>query len=180
MDNSDKFDYESWANTQIRDEERKSTLLQKAEQLAGLVPPNVHFEKALEVGCAEGIVINRFRELLNIEKCYGVDISSTFLYTGRATYPEIEFIQISGLRFPFPDKTMDLIVLSDIIEHVNNLDLFMKEVKRVGKMVLLKVPLDKYLWRKFISEPLGRSFSVGPAIQMDICMNFQKIVVNKC
>jgi ubiquinone/menaquinone biosynthesis C-methylase UbiE len=156
-----KFDYDSWANNQLKDNKRKSILLWKAEQLASLVPPNIHFENALEIGCAEGIVINRLRELLYIQKCYGIDVSHTFLSQGKAAYPKVEFTQVSGGKYPFSDKSMDLIVLSDIIEHIKDLRLFMKEIKRVGKMVLLKVPLDKYLWRKLVSEPLGRSFSVG-------------------
>lgn len=156
-----KFDYDSWANDQLKDKERKSILLWKVEQLASLVPPNIHFENALEIGCAEGIVINRLRKLLHIQKCYGIDVSRTFLSQGRAAYPEVEFIQVSGREYPFSDKSIDLIVLSDIIEHIKNLHSFMKEIKQIGKMVLLKVPLDKYLWRKLVSEPLGRSFSVG-------------------
>jgi len=155
------FDYDSWAADQLKDEKRKSILLWKAEHLAKLVPPNFCFKNALEVGCAEGIVINRLRELLHVQKCYGIDVSHTFLSHGRAAYPEVEFIQVSGIKSPFADKSMDLIVLSDIIEHIEDLNSFMKEVKRVGKMVLLKVPLDKYLWRKLVSEPLGRSSVVG-------------------
>jgi len=155
------FNYNVWAANQLKEKERESVLLCKAEKLADLVPPNFCFKNALEIGCAEGTVINRLRDLLHIEKCYGIDISHIFLSRGQAIYPEVEFIKLSGIKIPFADKSVDLIILSDIIEHIEDLKLFMKEVKRVGKMVLLKIPLDKYLWRKLVSEPLGRSVSVG-------------------
>jgi ubiquinone/menaquinone biosynthesis C-methylase UbiE len=162
MDKSFEFDYNAWAAEQALDKERRSQLVRKAEMLFDIIPAGAEFENALEIGCAEGIVINRLRELLHIKQCYGLDASTTFVELGRSLYPEIEFIHTSDINIPFPDSSIDLIVLSDIIEHIGNVDLFLAEVKRVGKAVLLKVPLDKYLWRKMISEPLGRSHSVGP------------------
>jgi hypothetical protein len=54
-----------------------------------------------------------------------------------------------------------LIVLSDIIEHIENLDVFMSEVKRVRKTVLIKTPIDRFLWRTMITQPLGRSGKFG-------------------
>jgi len=38
-----------------------------------------------------------------------------------------------GNNFPFSDKQFDYVICSHVIEHVPNLDLFMKEVFRVGK-----------------------------------------------
>jgi len=106
-------------------------------------------------------VINRLRELLQIERCFGIDISQTFLSFGKKNYPNIKFIQYDKFILPFVDHSLDLIILSDIIEHIHDLSLFFKEVKRVAKYGLLKVPLDRYLWRKLVSEPLRRSPSVG-------------------
>jgi len=162
--NSTFCGYNSWATKQLQNnyDDRKAILLWKAERLARLVPPHIHFSTALEVGCAEGIVINRLRELLQIKECFGVDICQPFLSFGKENYPNIRFIQYNGLNLPFSDKSVDLIILSDIIEHISDLDSFSREVKRVARYGLLKVPLDKYLWRKLISEPLGRSYSIGP------------------
>ncbi len=161
MDKSFEFDYNSWAAKQMLDKERELSLFRKAEMFFDIIPSDVTFRNALEIGCAEGIVINRLRELLQINKCYGLDLSTEFIELGRSLNPEIEFIQATDLRIPFPDNSVDLVILSDIIEHIEDLDFFLKEVKRVGKAVLLKVPVDKYLWRKLISEPLGRSYSIG-------------------
>lgn len=155
------FDYEPWAKKQIKDKKRMSILLQKAEYLASLVPKNMYFERALEIGCAEGIVINKLKKLLKINKCYGIDISKIFLSLGRDLYPEIEFIESSGSQLPFPEKYFDLVILSDIIEHIKDIEDFMGEVWRIGKRMLLKVPLENYFWRKVISEPLKRSPKVG-------------------
>ncbi len=176
---SEEFEYDSWAEKQINDKKRSSTLVWKAQQMASLVPSGHVFESALEIGCAEGIVINKLHELLSIKKCYGVDISPIFLTIGKEKYPYIEFIQISGMKLPFANKSIDLIILSDIIEHIKNIDSFMAEVRRVGKRVLMKIPLDKYLWRKIISEPLGRSPRVGFEHPDGHLHEFSKRSVNK-
>jgi len=162
--NSVCFDYNSWANKQFKNDYdwRRTLLVWKAERLASLVPTGIHFPSALEIGAAEGIVIKRLGELLHIERCLAVDISQAFLSCGKRHYPNITFIHYNGSNLPIRDKSIDLIILSDIIEHISDLDSLFKEVRRVGKYALLKVPLDRYAWRKLVSAPLGRSFQVGP------------------
>lgn len=159
-----EFDYGVWAGIQLKTNYklRKETLVWKAEQMASLVPTNSGFRSALEVGCAEGIVINRLRNLMEIPRCYGIDFSEPLVDFGRKKYPEINFV-LSDLNssLPFATQSFDLIILSDIIEHINDLDKFFRELQRVGRWFLFKVPLDKYIWRKFFSEPFHRSPSVG-------------------
>jgi 2-polyprenyl-3-methyl-5-hydroxy-6-metoxy-1,4-benzoquinol methylase len=155
--------YDSWAIKQLQNnyDQRQSLLEWKAGRLADLVPDHIHFTNALEIGIGEGIVLNKLGELLQIDKCLGVDISQVFLSFGKMRYADITFIRNNGLNLPFSDRSIDLIILSDIIEHIRDLDSFFKEVQRVGKYVLLKTPLERYLWRKMVSAPLGRSFQVG-------------------
>lgn len=157
-------DYDSWAITQLQNDYdgRRSLLEWKAERLSDLVPDHIHFTNALEIGAAEGIVIDRLRELLHIETCVAIDISDVFLSHGIKEHLKVTFLRYDGSTLPHRDKSIDVIILSDIIEHISDLQSFFREVRRVGKYVLLKAPLDRYLWRKLIAAPLGRSFQVGP------------------
>ena len=55
-------------------------------------------------------------------------------------YQERDFVQILGNELPFKDKEFDFVVTSHVIEHVDNPELFIKEIVRVGKSGYIEVP----------------------------------------
>jgi glycosyltransferase involved in cell wall biosynthesis len=57
------------------------------------------------------------------------------------------FIQMDAASLQFPDKTFDIAVLGEILEHVDDPVLIMKEAARVAKRVLITVP-NEYEWDK--------------------------------
>jgi len=55
-----------------------------------------------------------------------------------------EVIKYKGDIFPFDDNEFDYIVCSHVLEHVDNVELFLKEVQRVGKRGYLEFPTVYY------------------------------------
>lgn len=155
------FDYERYASRLLDGGRRQEVLSWKADVLSAIVPAGYAFDSALEIGCAEGIVLARLGELLHIKRCVGLDVSETFLSYGRSLYPHIDFRLTRSKTLPFPDQSIDLIILSDIIEHVQDVSLFLQEVRRVGRYILVKLPMEQHWWRKYISLPLGRAPRTG-------------------
>lgn len=51
-----------------------------------------------------------------------------------------EFIQADGESLPFKDNEFDVVISSHTLEHVDNPDLFIKEMCRVGKRGYLETP----------------------------------------
>lgn len=50
----------------------------------------------------------------------------------------------SGDRFPFEDKEFDYVICSHVLEHVADVDIFIKEIQRVAKRGYLEFPTIYY------------------------------------
>jgi len=121
--------------------------------------------KVLEIGCGWG----RGLELLTqaAEHYTGIDKNAALIQSLQQQYPQSRFIQASipplqGL----PDNEFDYIVTFQVIEHIENDDLFIKEAYRVlkpgGKLLLTTVnrlfSLTRNPWhvREYTAEELRR------------------------
>lgn len=105
-------------------------LLHKAEQIA-LEPDDT----VLDYGCGKGEVVEEGKERgLNI---YGAEV----FYKGGNTKKYLEekgllgdiVREIKNDWIPFPDKFFDLIVCNQVLEHVRDLDVVLKEIHRILK-----------------------------------------------
>ena len=76
-----------------------------------------------------------------------MDISAANVAVARERYPEIEF-RCGDFRNE-PAEMFDVVVLSDVLEHVPDDDAFLRAAAARGKVVLLNLPLeDNWLNRK--------------------------------
>jgi hypothetical protein len=147
--------YENWAAQELAKNTRARILKWKAANLANLVlrslPPESG-NSVCEIGGAEGTVLYFVSQLISSSQMTNYELSSTFCEEGKNWYPEINFI-----NFEFNetiDSKYDMIILSDIIEHVEDDDKFLKIVRTHCKYVLLKIPIEICLtsssWYHFI------------------------------
>jgi len=106
--------------------------------------PAVHI---LEVGCGEGYVLDRIRLEKPASIVSGIDISLEILELGRQIHPQAIFSTQSVYCLGFQDQQFDLVVAPEILEHLDNPSLALREMDRVGRRyVLLSVPREP-LWR---------------------------------
>lgn len=122
------------------------------EFLSGLECKNI-----LDVGCGEGYITNMVSVLKDCD-IVGVDIGAEVIKQAELNYPHITFIQGSACELPFDDNSYDLIIGCELLEHLDNPEKAMKELRRVcAKWVLLSVPREP-LWR-VLNMMRGRYFS---------------------
>ena len=103
------------------------------------------------------IRLNRQKELV-ISSESSSEKSSTntknrFLSSFEMTEPNL--VNASALQIPFANSSFDVIIIQDVIEHVNGSNSFLIEIKRVLKpngMIYLSTP-NKYSLFNFISDP---------------------------
>lgn len=86
-------------------------------------------ERVADLGCGSGV----FSDLLQRAgfKCVGLDISPKLIALGRSKYPDVEFIEGDVERLPFPDRSLDGVVLSGLIHHFPDPSRCATEVFRV-------------------------------------------------
>lgn len=94
----------------------------------------------LDVGCGFGFVLSHLDG--KVRRLVGVDMNADGLEIARKAAPSAELVHQTAAELPFPDSSFDVVVLSDVIEHVGdqNQALVVSEARRVlkpdGKLIL--------------------------------------------
>lgn len=99
-------------------------------------------DRILDVGCGTGRMLSYFS---NVKK-YGIDISIDMAAMAREKGIEACMGNVEDL--PYKDGSMDLVVCTDVLEHVFDLYKTISEINRVvkaGGYIILRVPQDEDL-----------------------------------
>ena len=82
--------------------------------------------KIYEIGCGIGGLVNYFSKIGNF-KTFGSDFIKEFIEDGKTRFPETE-LRVGGTD-AFEGMKFDLIILSDVVEHLENPRLFFSEIR---------------------------------------------------
>jgi SAM-dependent methyltransferase len=86
--------------------------------------------KILDVGCGAGVFIRSIKSERKDWQCFGADISQAAILQAKKTNDDVNYTCFSG-RLPYNDNEFDAVMFSDVLEHVEDPDSFMKEAVRV-------------------------------------------------
>ncbi len=126
----------------------------KANELAAVIPHNI-LEKlfdnkkyVIEIGCGAGGVIYNFSKLLTglgIENIpVGYDISPKAIVMANERYGDsVEFVCSKEINIK---ESVAVIMLVDVLEHIENPDIFLRSLSELCDSFLIRLPLDKSLW----------------------------------
>ena len=104
---------------------------------------------ALDVGCGEGVLTERFAERLGSGRVVGIDLDDSALQAEweRRSRPNLEFRAFAGPDLPFADNEFDIVSALEVLEHVPDPEHTLAEMTRVARRhVLVSVPREP-LWR---------------------------------
>lgn len=110
------------------------------KQIVSILKPG---NKILDVGVGLGRLLSQIE--LNVEK-FGVDISKSYLSEAKDKGINVCLSKIEEL--PYHDNLFDVIVTTDVLEHVFDLNQCVKEIKRVLKpdgYLIVRVPYKEDL-----------------------------------
>jgi SAM-dependent methyltransferase len=124
-------------------------------ETSGLLRKDV---EVLEIGSGTGALLQRLRA--RGCRIQGVDINAGLIREGRAWFGALPVQQVYGTVLPFADRSFDVVMSFDVLEHIPDTDAHLREVTRVlrpGGSYLLQTPNK---WTNVIFETIRwRSFT---------------------
>lgn len=87
--------------------------------------------KILDVGCSSAVLTAQIAKTLPKSKVTGLDSYKKAIEFARKKYPHINFIIADAHKLPFGDKSFDLVICTETLEHVIDPKKALMEMKRV-------------------------------------------------
>lgn len=110
--------------------------------------------KCLDIGCGTGFITRHLPP-----GSIGLDINPRNLEKAKKYVPQITFIEGDAEKTNFSDRSFDLVVCTEVLEHLPNPTKVITEIKRVIKpngILLGSVPTNSFIWKlRFLSKTCG-------------------------
>ena len=114
----------------------ENTLSSRGKLLFQWIPENTN--SLLDVGCASGYYTVHYSK--KCSKVFGIDPNENLIKIAKEKYPNLDFRKGSAEEIPFKDNSFDVVILSDVLEHVADEKKCLSEIHRVlkddGKLIL--------------------------------------------
>src|SRR3989304_10014269 len=96
----------------------------------------------LDIGCGGGVLTESLFYYYPKTKVSGCDVSKTAInYAKKFGSGKVSYSLINSKKLPYKDNSFDACICLDVMEHIPDVDFFLKEVKRIlkknGKLFLL-------------------------------------------
>ncbi|NND70378.1 MAG: class I SAM-dependent methyltransferase [Rhodothermales bacterium] len=117
--------------------------------------------RILDAGCGEGHLSQAFKSSMPHAAIEGIDHSHEAIEYARKQFGDVaSFDQGDIHALPFETNSFDLVVCSQVLEHLDNPEQAITELKRVSRSyVLISVPLEPYF--KFFND-ISRALRISP------------------
>lgn len=127
-------------------------------------PPDDETAVILDAGCGRGFYLNYYRYVSKV-KLVGLELDDAIIRKAQANVghlPDISLVQANLYHLPFPDNTFHAVIMSEILEHVDDDARALREAYRVlkpGGVVVMTVPNANYpFWWDPINKTLETFF----------------------
>lgn len=102
-------------------------------------------EKILDVGCGEGVTLDKIQQLKIGRKLEGVDNFEDAIAIGTKTFPDLTLKIADIYNLPYKDNSFDMVLCNEVLEHLEKPQDAIKELRRVSsKFLLLSVPHEPW------------------------------------
>jgi ubiquinone/menaquinone biosynthesis C-methylase UbiE len=146
-----------WKSRITKNDYKRVGAIWRFNELFDIIPMNAEIITVLEIGAGAGMNLRLLNDNFKCENIIGLDLAKSALEIIKKELPQVQVIQSDAQVIPIKDETIDLVLLIDILEHLEKPDLTLIEAKRIGKYVALKIPLEKALIPSLFSNLKKRS-----------------------
>jgi ubiquinone/menaquinone biosynthesis C-methylase UbiE len=107
----------------------------------------IEVESVFDGGCGEGFILNELNLARPIKSCFAIDLDENEVIDASRNLPFCNVRQGNLYQVPFQDNSFDLVICSEVLEHLDNPGKGLQELHRVcRKYALLSVPREP-VWR---------------------------------
>lgn len=99
---------------------------------------SVPHDTVMDLGCGDGCLLSEIAPTM-ASKFFGADVSAAAVESARKRIPGVEFQQIN-LEKGIPDGTYDVIVLSEVLEHIEDDEGLLRKLAPIARHVVISVP----------------------------------------
>ncbi|MBA3036979.1 MAG: class I SAM-dependent methyltransferase [Desulfobacterium sp.] len=137
----------------------------------------------LNVGCGEGQMISRLFQSGMRHKITAVDIDPARIAFAYQHNPVCDYIRADIFHLPFKSRAFDYVIATEILEHLSNPSVALKEIARVAKPnspVILSVPHEPFFqWGNIVRGKHWKRWGRTPShVQFWSRSEFQRLIGN--
>jgi len=112
--------------------------------------------RLLDVGGGAGLILKGVADYLREEninvKKYALDLSKEMLQIQKENNPDMIMLLEGGIeKTSFREKEIDLVLMVDVLEHVSDPVAALKELSRISKYVIFKVPMENNVYYNILN-----------------------------
>ncbi len=102
-------------------------------------------KKVLDAGCGEGFTLDQLRKEKIGNEFVGIDNSAVAINLGKKLFPSFLLKVDDIYNLSFNDSSQDLVICTEVLEHLKEPDRAIKELIRVSKKyIVLSVPNEPF------------------------------------
>lgn len=118
-------------------------------------------DRILDIGCGNGACTNAVSK--KVSKAFGIDISpkNIALAKKRFSNANLEYVVGDATTYQFGEK-FDAIILSNVLEHIEDRTVFLEKIKMLAPKILVRVPLITRDWLAVYKKNAGFEYRLDP------------------
>lgn len=151
-----QFYNEYWSKRDAVSYSKRTRIVTILRKLAPKCKPGTN-PKILDLGCGDGRSVAVW-SLLGVP--FGLELSPKAVIEANKSFPQLTIVEGDATRTPFKDHFFDVVISQEVIEHVEEQELLIKECNRILKSdgwLILTTP-NKY----FFDRRKGGNYSNQP------------------
>ncbi len=118
-------------------------------QNVGVLYQSIKINSIIDVGCGEGLVLKYISDFFNNNNivCNAIDLSQEEVKSAKRNIPFCNVKIGNAYNIPFDDNYAELVICTEVLEHLENPILAINEISRVTKKYALLTVPNEPLWR---------------------------------